>query len=290
MHEVRIKSGGATLVGSYSRAGSTAIVAVHGAGEGTRDWYLYQHLHDVLPPAGIGVLTFDRRGEGASAGNPSRGAFDVQADDALAFANAIDADRVGLWGISQGSWVAPLAATRSKRIAFLVLLASTGVTPAAQMRYAVAEQIRRAGFGAEAAARAVALREQAERWARGEEVRGLDGELAVAAREPWWNLAYLPDGLPPEDEADSARRAIAEEMFFEPEPVFAQVRIPTLLFYGDDDSWTPVEPSIEAWRRARGDQVEIVVLAETGHEPRLPSGSISAEYERKLTDWARARV
>jgi pimeloyl-ACP methyl ester carboxylesterase len=288
MHEVRVESGGATLVGSYSPAGPTAVVAVHGAGEGTREWYLYRHLHDVLPPAGIGVLTFDRRGEGASTGDPSRGAFAVQADDAVSFANAIDAERVGLWGISQGSWVAPLAATRSKRIAFLVLLAATGVTPAAQMRYAVAEQIQRGGFGAEAAARAVGLREHAERWVRGEVAPGLAHELTEAAREPWWDLAFLPDALPPEDEAEPARRAIANEMFFEPEPVFAETRVPTLLFYGDDDSWTPVEPSIEAWRRARGAEVEIVVLAETGHEPCLPSGSISNDYEQKLVDWVHA--
>src|SRR3954453_15356730 len=163
MQAVQIESNGALLAGSYTAAGSTAIVALHGASEGERGWYLYRHLHDVLPPAGIGVLTFDRRGEGASTGDPSRGAFAVQADDAISFANAIDAERVGLWGISQGSWVAPLAATRSKRIAFLVLLAATGVTPAAQMRYAVAEQIQRGGFGAEAAARAVGLRDHPER-------------------------------------------------------------------------------------------------------------------------------
>jgi alpha-beta hydrolase superfamily lysophospholipase len=67
------------------------------------------------------------------------------------------------------------------------------------------------------------------------------------------------------------------------------VKVPTLLFYGDDDSWTPVEPSINAWRRARGDQVEVVVLAQTGHEPKLPDGSISPEYEQKLVDWIHAR-
>ena len=222
MDEVRIESGGSTLVGSYSPAGSTAVVALHGAGEGTREVPLSASARRVAP-AGIGVLTFDRRGEGASSGDPSRGAFPVQADDALAFANAIDADRVGLWGISQGAWVAPLAATRSTEVAFLVLLASTGVTPADQMRYAVAEQIRRSGLDEEAVSRAVALRDDAEGWVRDGDARDLDGQLAAAAREPWWNLAFLPESLPPDDEADSARRAIAEEMFFEPEPVFAQV-------------------------------------------------------------------
>lgn len=288
MNEIQVESSGAMLVGSYSAAGSTVIIAVHGAGEGTRDWYLYRHLHDVLPPAGIGVVTFDRRGEGASTGQPSRGLFTVQADDALAVAGAIDAERVGLWGISQGGWVAPLAATRSDRVAFLVLLASTGVTPAEQMRYAVAEQIRRAGFGDAAAGRAVGLRKRAEVWIRGGPSDTLDADLAAAAGEPWWELAFLPGQMPPPPEADSVRRALAEEMFFEPEPVFAGVRVPTLLFYGDDDSWTPVGPSIEAWRRARSDQADIVVLPDTGHEPIDRDGEISRVYEQKLIEWVGA--
>jgi alpha-beta hydrolase superfamily lysophospholipase len=66
--DLRIERGDAVLAGSYSPAGETAIVALHAAGEGTREGLLYEHLHDVLPPAGIGVVTFDRRGEGESTG------------------------------------------------------------------------------------------------------------------------------------------------------------------------------------------------------------------------------
>jgi hypothetical protein len=54
---------GVTLAASYTPAGDTAIVALHSAGEGTRgDSVFYGHLHEVLPPAGVGVVTFDRRG------------------------------------------------------------------------------------------------------------------------------------------------------------------------------------------------------------------------------------
>ncbi len=289
MREVRIERDGATLVGSYSPAGSTAVIALHGAGEGERGWYLYRHLHDVLPSAGIGVLTFDRRGEGESAGEPSRGRFQLQADDALAFGDALEVERFGLWGISQGGWVAPVAAARSNRVAFLVLLASTGVTPAEQMRYAVAEQLRRAGFGPDVIERAVALRARAERWIRGEDADDLGAALTAASTEPWWPLAFLPDALPADADVEPARRELAEELFFEPEPVFAQVRVPTLLFYGDDDSWTPVGPSIEAWRREPGSLVEIVVLTGTGHEPTLADGAISPQYEQKLVEWLWAR-
>ena len=130
MEELRVEHGGISLAASYSPAGEAAIVALHGAGEGTRDAALYRHLHELLPPAGIGVVTFDRRGEGESTGDASRGRFDVQVEDALAVIDAVDAQRVGLWGISQGGWIGPLAAAASDDVAFLVLIASTGVTPA----------------------------------------------------------------------------------------------------------------------------------------------------------------
>src|ERR687883_609354 len=101
MEELRIRHNGVTLAASYSAAGDTAIVALHGAGEGRRDSPLYAPLHELLPPRGIGVVTFDRRGEGESTGDSSRGRFDVQARDALAVLGAIPEERAGLWGYSQ---------------------------------------------------------------------------------------------------------------------------------------------------------------------------------------------
>src|ERR687896_2297402 len=98
--ELRTERGDATLAASYSPAGTTAIVALHAAGEGTREGLLYEHLHEVLPPAGIGVVTFDRRGEGESTGDATRGRFDVQARDALAVLEAVGCEHVGLWGYS----------------------------------------------------------------------------------------------------------------------------------------------------------------------------------------------
>ena len=91
----------------------------------------------MLPPRGVAVLRFDRRACAADR-------FDEQSADALAAVATlaarpeIDAKRIGLWGFSQGAWVAPVVATRSDRLGFLVLVAATGVSPAAQMRYGTA--------------------------------------------------------------------------------------------------------------------------------------------------------
>jgi pimeloyl-ACP methyl ester carboxylesterase len=284
MEEIRVEREGFALAGSYSPAGETAIVALHGAGEGTKDAALYAHLHELLPPAGIGVVTFDRRGEGESTGDSSRGRFELQVEDALAVIDAIDAKRVGLWGISQGGWIGPLAAAASDEVAFLVLIASTGVTPSEQMMYAVEKQLRLAGYDDEAVARALELRRRFEEWVHTrapEPDEALAADLWAALDEPWAGQLWLPPTLLDEEGV----RLWIEEMDYDPRPSFAQVRVPTLLFYGEADSWTPVEPSVEAWREARGDEIEIVVIPEAEHDLTLPDGSLSPEYTSKLLDW-----
>ena len=284
MEELRIEGDGFSLAASYSPAGPTAIVALQGAGEGTREFRSYRHLHELLPPAGIGVVTFDRRGEGESTGDATRGRFELQVEDALAVLRAVEAERVGLWGLSQGGWIGPLAAAASDEVAFLVLLASTGVTPSEQMMYAVERQLRLAGYGDEVVERALDLRRRFEAWVHRPEP---DDELAAALwaglDEAWWGQAWLPPSLLDEE----SRRLWIEEMDFDPRPSFAQVRVPTLLFYGAEDSWTPVEPSVEAWRAARGAEVEIVVVAGAEHDLTLPDGSFAPDYERTLVEWLR---
>ena len=284
MEEIRVERDEFVLAGSYSPAGEKAIVALHGAGEGTRDSELYRHLHELLPPAGIGVVTFDRRGEGESTGDSSRGRFELQVEDALAVLRAIDATRVGLWGISQGGWIGPLAAAASDEVAFLVLIASTGVTPSEQMMYAVERQLRIAGYGDDVVARALELRLRFEDWVHTrapERDEALAADLWAALDEPWFGQLWLPPTLLDEE----SLRLWIEEMDYDPRPSFAQVRVPTLLFYGAADSWTPVEPSVEAWRAARGDEVEIVVVPEAEHDLMLPDGTLSPAYTSTLLDW-----
>ena len=282
--ELRIERGTFALAARYSPAGSTAIVALHGAAEGVGDSGVYRHLHELLPPAGIGVVTFDRRGEGGSTGDVTRGRFAPQVEDALAVMEAIDATRVGLWGFSQGSWIGSLAAVASDEVAFLVLVASTGVTPSEQMMYAVERQLRLAGYNDDIVARALRLRRRFEDWVH-REPREQDTELAdelrAALDEPWYAQIWLPPVLLDEQE----RRLWIEEMDFDPRPVFARVQVPTLLFYGGADSWTPIEPSISAWREARGEQVDISVIPEAEHDLTLPDGSLSPEYQSTLVDW-----
>jgi pimeloyl-ACP methyl ester carboxylesterase len=243
----------------------------------------------VLPQVGVGVVTFDRRGEGESTGAPSRGNFELQAKDALAVVEGIGIPVTGLWGFSQGGWVAPLAAMMSHQVAFLVLVASTGVTPAAQMMYATEQQLTRAGYGQDVVDCALAMRRALRAWIHNPSAskgRALKSALAEGSREPWWPLAFLPEDLP----GERGRREWIEEMDFDPAPVFAGIRVPTLAFYGTDDAWTPVEESVETWRRVRGSAVDIVVVEGASHELTDRNGVISPIYETTMIDWVQSVV
>jgi len=273
----------ATLTLPSGRGPHAAIVPLHPASERSRDQLLFRHLAEVLPPRGIAVLRYDRRGD------------DVPFEDQVADANSavdllrarsdIDASRIGLWGFSQGAWIGPMVAAQSDRIAFLVLLASTGVSPAEQMRYGTVKHARQAGYGDEVARRIVELRGALEHFQRGRLPRdGAQRAIDAAATEPWFEHAYVRRELPYEP-------GFWPDMDFDPAAVFARVRAPTLLFYGEDDEWQPIDASIATWRSAGLDDLTIVRLPGTGHAPTIDGGdAISPDYERSLLAWLDDRV
>ena len=206
--------------------------------------------------------------------------------DELAARPDIDAERVGLWGFSQGAWVAPLAASRSTKVRFLVLLASTGVTPAEQMLYGTAKHARMAGHAEDVAQRVISVRRVVDDHRRGRvPLETAQAAVDAVKDERWFALAHVPQEL--------GEIGVWPDMDFDPAPIFANVRVPTLLFYGEDDEWSPVEASVAAWERAaeRANNRDVLVqrLAGTGHFPTLGGSrtieAIAPEYERTLLEW-----
>jgi pimeloyl-ACP methyl ester carboxylesterase len=250
---------------------TAGLVVLHGAAAGNRDHRLYAHLAQVLPPAGIAVLRYDRRTMPDDRDVPLR----VQADDAHAALRRLR-DRVGdvplgLWGWSQGAWAALVAAANGP-VDFLVLVSACGISPARQMRYGTAEQLRRNGFGADDIADLLRLRRTVDDYLRGAESRErAQAAVDAAATKPWFPLGYVPRTLPePGSWAD---------MDWDPAAVIARVDVPTLLFFGETDEWMPIDVSIAAWR---GKTVTIRRLAGSGHEPAL-----SPLYTDALLAWLR---
>src|SRR6185369_8798398 len=121
-----------------------ALVVLHAASGETREFPFYQHLVTQLPARGIAVLLFDRRGSGRSSGDFETVSFETLATDGSAAVeylrsrDDIDKGRIGLYGISQGGWIAPLVIGLRSDIAFLIIVSGCGVSPAEQMDYGAA--------------------------------------------------------------------------------------------------------------------------------------------------------
>jgi uncharacterized protein len=137
----------ATLhVPAGARPGLPGMVLVHGSGPTPREELRAEA--EAFALAGIATLTYDKRTVGYSLTERS---YSRLADDAIAAAavlrgrGEIDPGKVGLWGLSEGGWVAPLAASRDPRTAFLVVVGANGVPPLRQQTWADASALEHAG-------------------------------------------------------------------------------------------------------------------------------------------------
>ncbi len=116
-----------------------AVVMITGSGAQNRDEEIYGFkifgiIADHLTKNGIAVLRYDDRGVGGSKGKTvSESTTDDFAKDVVAAVNFLKTKdyiqpmSVGLFGHSEGGEVAPLAFTKTNGIAFMILMAGTGV-------------------------------------------------------------------------------------------------------------------------------------------------------------------
>jgi pimeloyl-ACP methyl ester carboxylesterase len=159
--EVTYANGPITLAGtltSPSQGGPfPAVVLISGSGPQDRNEEVMGHkpflvLADHLTRAGIAVLRVDDRGVGGSSGSVSEATSQDFAGDVLAgvaFLKSrprIDAKRIGLIGHSEGGIIAPIAASRSGDIAFVVMLAGTGVPGDEVLRHQMSRIARASGM------------------------------------------------------------------------------------------------------------------------------------------------
>lgn len=136
------KTDNVTLAGTLSlpkkEGNYPAVILISGSGPQNRDEEMPNHkpflvLSDYLTKKGIAVLRFDDRGVGESTGSfhtalTTDFAKDVQAGiEYLKTRKEINKNKIGLIGHSEGGLIAPIVASSSKDVAYIVLLAGPGI-------------------------------------------------------------------------------------------------------------------------------------------------------------------
>jgi dienelactone hydrolase len=116
----------------------TAII-IQGSGTSRRNnvWYLSVAKH--LQDNGIAVLLPDKRGSEKSEGEWLGASFEELAADTISAVNFVKHQQIfrystiGLIGMSQGGWIAPIAAAKTDDVSFVVSMSGAAVTAEEQL-------------------------------------------------------------------------------------------------------------------------------------------------------------
>lgn len=289
LHDVAFSNGTARLAAVLAlpegEGPFPAVAFVAGSGAVERHDPYFVALATCFAEVGFASLMWDKPGIGNSTGDLRKQTLQDRAEEALAAVkllksrDEIQSDAVGLWGISQGGLVAPLAASQAGEIAFMVLVSAPGITPAEQELFRVAHTLRAEGFAEEDGERALSLYSSALQMLR--EDRSFDDIVSTLGSEevlksPW--LKYVTN-LDPAD-AEFLRGI----MDFNPSPVLQNVACPLLGIWGEADPVVPVFQSFEVFRQALlaagNNDITFKIFAEADHMI-LASRPESIEAEQK---------
>jgi pimeloyl-ACP methyl ester carboxylesterase len=264
---------GITLAGTLTLPGKDgrypAVVLISGSGAQNRDEEIMGHkpflvLADYLTKNGIAVLRFDDRGTAASTGNfQTATSFDLSKDveagvQYLQTRKEINKKKIGLIGHSEGGMIAPMLASRSKDIAFIVLLAGIGI-PGDQLLLLQQELIARASGVDE------------EDWQKGKSINQGAFEIVIQSTQQEELLkdltAYfkqalkevpqsgMPEGVTENDYINLAVRQLSSPWMqyfikYNPSPVLEKVKCPVLAINGGKDLQVPAKVNLDAIKAA----------------------------------------
>jgi dienelactone hydrolase len=242
-----------------------AVILIHGAGGTipTRDfgyWCTYFAGH------GIAVLAFDKRGGGASTGDANTATYNDLADDVLAGLTMlqkrsdIDPRRIGLYGMSNGGYIAPLAAQRSNgRVAFITVRSGSARRVGGNIAYEVGNDFRSEGFAEPEVQRGVAIRQRVTDFVIGHPVittqswDSLKTEVMAISNErwyPWSRVLWVPRVDPADNAAVAFLNKLRAEWEYDPIPHWKKVRVPVYVMLGELDRSVPTAETATMLRAA----------------------------------------
>jgi pimeloyl-ACP methyl ester carboxylesterase len=305
---VRFSSGAVQLAGTLTTPAThgrhPAIVLVHGSGPENRD-YMMPWAH-FLVRHGVAILGYDKRGVGESTGDWNTATFDDLAADVVAACaflktrSDVDPSKIGVLGISQAGWIMPIAAVRTKDIAFVVSISGAGVSPAETTLDETRNELTANGAPAAAIDNIVGLMQLQYEYAR--TGNGWDAYAAKRA-EMAARMGQAPASFPGTRD-DPHWASIRRIYFFDPGPTLRRLTAPTLGIWGSLDDNIVAEKNKTAWdaalKSAGNRDYTLTILPKADHsqweartgtnaEMKSLNGFVPA-YLTTVRDWVVRRV
>jgi pimeloyl-ACP methyl ester carboxylesterase len=298
--DVRIPFGDVRLAGSLHLPDGAgphpAIAMLAGSGPDDRDaWGYFTPIREAFLDAGLAVLSWDKPGIGASTGDWHAQTFFDRADEAraaLAWLReqpGIDATRTGVWGHSQGGWIAQIVASRDAELAFAIINSGPGVNVEEQDLYGIAHTLSDGGTSQADVRQAHAYMERIHAAAR--EAMPYDA-FVLEVVEP----ARGTPGFEYFGEVDAGMWGFLVRNFARPyEPIEALRRItcPLLAIFGERDPLVPVAESVRIFEEALTDNRDVTIRVFPGADHRIRTGDpdgFADGYLDTMASWLRKRM
>lgn len=218
-----------TLIKPHVPGPYPVIIYVHGSGKMTRETMRSRAY--MLVKEGFAAFIFDRRGKGKSEGDTSRILpISVMTNDVISSVellrnrNDIDKNRIGIYGLSQGAWVAPNAASLCKDISFIITISAPGITPDEQNEFVVNNIVSKYIY------------------------RSFEGNN-------WTGREFADSIFQKEDVINKMNGKNNTEVVpgfsrFDPLPAWQMITVPVLALWGENDRIVPPVKSMENIRKA----------------------------------------
>lgn len=246
-----------------------AVLLISGSGPQDRNETVFNHrpflvLADHLTRRGIAVLRVDDRGVEGSTGDFSQATSEDFASDVFAgiqylkSRKEINPEQIGLIGHSEGGVIAPIVAIQSPDVAYIVLMAGTGLT-GEEILYLQGALIRKAeGKSDEEIAEGRVLQERIFAVVKHEKDSTVaKNELRKILEDALTELSEQEKKAMGDPEAflESQIQGVLSPWFryfltYDPKPTLMKVKCPVLAINGEKDLQVPPKENLEAIEEA----------------------------------------
>lgn len=298
--EVTFQSGSLRLAGTVllpkGEGPFPSVVFLHGSGESTREQNEWRAKKFVKQ--GYIALIYDKRGTGESEGVEDDWryfSFDSLAQDAIAAVdylktrNDVNQQHIGIVAASQSGWVAPLAASRSKDISFMVVISASVSTVAEDRLFERAARLKKEGFSNDEVSEATEMQMLDQAVTRDHSNHTEFKELWEKNKNKrWFPRVYISDYFLNDPTTNPYRNWYKQVIDFDPLPLLNKIDIPILWLFGDPvlDRFGPVQKSIERLNelKTKGKRYTIIQYQHADHNLK------GADYLNDIFEWLRGMV
>ncbi len=308
--ELSFKSGDISIAGTLTlpegKGPFPAVIMITGSGPQNRNEELMGHrpflvLADAITRAGFAVLRTDDRGIGGTGGKLDDVSYDDLAKDVLSeidFLKAradIDPERIGLFGHSEGGYIAPLVASQSEDVAFVIMMAGPSVSGLEVLELQTKLIMEQAGAPEDEITKQL---EYLQLLGDALNREAYDEAKALAEARMKDSFASAPEAERPSEEAqaqiiEAQVSGVVTPYFrslvlFDPQKSLSQIKVPLLAFYGSKDiqvnAEQSVEPLKEYLKEAKNEDVTVQTFEGLNHlmQP-ATTGSVTEYSEIETT-------